>query len=363
MAALLCLQNRTGGSPPEGGGLFVQHKVDFCISRDTGPNSTCYFTEKDVFAGSTTTTEVDVWTSTTVGQAIVNNNFNAHAGTYIDEWISSGNPPYWLQLTSSTQPVESEPTARSPQTGVLSYTLAVPGNYYGQADWHCADNTVIYYYACFDTWFPTYNDSILTTNPWFYDGAPQVNLPSAAPGNGPGSSGTITVTGAHFVDPFLGSGAAGVGPVPGDSRLSLNVNSWSVNSTTGVETVVVGYSVSSNASIGASSFTFKDHFGSSASIPFNVLPPPTIDGPNGSPISSSASSPIQVLAGQPISLSVAAPSGQTIQSQSWVFGTPGDVVANLMQRPTAADQSLLRTQRAATSIVFSSSQAKLKRSP
>ena len=35
MAALLCLQNRTGGSPPMGGGFFNQHNGDFCISRDT----------------------------------------------------------------------------------------------------------------------------------------------------------------------------------------------------------------------------------------------------------------------------------------------------------------------------------------
>ena len=34
MAALLCLQNRTGGSPPMGGGFFNQHNGDFCISRD-----------------------------------------------------------------------------------------------------------------------------------------------------------------------------------------------------------------------------------------------------------------------------------------------------------------------------------------
>jgi hypothetical protein len=279
-----------------------------------------------VFAGSTTTTEVDVWTSTTIGLAIVNNHFNAHAGTQIDEYVFANSSGYWNAVTDSIVPQESEPTSRAPQTGVLSYTLATPGNYYGQAAWHCADNTVIYYYACFDTWFPTYNDSIDNTNPWYYDGPPQVNSPSTMPGNGPGSSGTITLTGKYIVDPFLGSGAAGVAPVPGDSRLTLNVNSWSVNSTTGVETVVVGYSVSSNASIGASSFTFKDHFGSSIPIPFNILPPPVIDGPNGSPINSSASSPIQVLAGAPISLSVASPSGQTIQSQSWVFGTPGDAV-------------------------------------
>jgi hypothetical protein len=32
--ALLCLQNQTDGSPPEGGGFFNQHYGDFCISRD-----------------------------------------------------------------------------------------------------------------------------------------------------------------------------------------------------------------------------------------------------------------------------------------------------------------------------------------
>src|ERR1035441_10609934 len=35
MAALLCLQNRTRDSPPQGGGFFSQHNWDFCISRDT----------------------------------------------------------------------------------------------------------------------------------------------------------------------------------------------------------------------------------------------------------------------------------------------------------------------------------------
>jgi hypothetical protein len=40
MSALLCFQNRTGGSPPEGGGFFNQHYGDFCISRDT-PSSAC----------------------------------------------------------------------------------------------------------------------------------------------------------------------------------------------------------------------------------------------------------------------------------------------------------------------------------
>ena len=311
-------------TPYQSGSPASNLQNPFCA----GPNPDCYFTEKDVFAGSTTTTEVDVWTSTTIGPAIVNNNFNAHAMTQIDEYIFVNSSGYWNAVTSSTQPIESEPTARAPQTGVLSYILATPGNYYGQSAWHCADNTVIYYYACFDTWFPTYNETKLTTNQWYYDGAPQVNTPSPAPGNGPGSSGTITVTGAHFVDPFQGSGAVGVNPVPGDSRLSLNVNSWSVNSTTGVETVVVSYSVSSNASPGASSFKFKDHFGSSVSIPFNVLPPPVVNGSDGKSITSSQSSPIQVLAGAPISLSVAAPSGQTIQSQTWSFGTPGDMVAN-----------------------------------
>ena len=43
MAALLCLQNRTGGSPPMGGGFFNQHNGDFCISRDRGDACDFYF--------------------------------------------------------------------------------------------------------------------------------------------------------------------------------------------------------------------------------------------------------------------------------------------------------------------------------
>jgi len=51
MAALLCLQNRTGGSPPMGGGFFNQHNGDFCISRGQRqryhPQILCLFWLKD----------------------------------------------------------------------------------------------------------------------------------------------------------------------------------------------------------------------------------------------------------------------------------------------------------------------------
>jgi hypothetical protein len=248
------------------------------------PGSGCYFTETDIIAGSTTSSEIDVWTSTSIGPTMINNENEAFSVAWIVEWEG-----YWANLADSNGYTIMAsgwgiPTARAPNTGNLIYTSASQGHYYALDAFHCAEQIGSIYDVCFDDYFSEsyggITDPIYTggddTYFYFWDGSPQVNQPSTTPFDYPGKSGTITVTGSYFVDPFYGSGTAGIRPVSCDSRLSFTVNSWTYNSSTQVETVVLSYSVGLNATPGAGCVKFEDHFGYSSPITFNVNAPPPL---------------------------------------------------------------------------------------
>ena len=241
------------------------------------PGNTCYFTDIDVIAGTTTSSDIDVWTSTTIGPAIAANGWTVNTSAQIAEWVVAS-PSYWNPVTDQIVNGGTNPTARTPGTGVLSYTSAAQGNYFALFAGHCPISGNSGLPECFNTYFPTYNGSVYDSDIYVWDGAPQVNQPSTTPNGYPGGTGTITVTGAYFVDPFKSDtgGVAGVTPASCDSGLSVSPKSWSYNSATGVETVVVSYSVAANATPGAGCIKFDNHFGSSAAIPFTVDSPPTI---------------------------------------------------------------------------------------
>jgi len=137
----------------------------------------------------------------------------------------------------------------------------------------------------------------------------------------PGERGTFTIAGLGLISPFLNPPTVTV-----TNQASVFSSFFVLDSNYTDGTITVSYTVLGSPTTGTQTITVNNGFGSD-SIAITVVGPPIIDGPDGTPVQSSSTSPISVLAGQPISLSVAAPSGQTIQSQSWVFGNPGDVVA------------------------------------
>jgi hypothetical protein len=109
---------------------------------------------------------------------------------------------------------------------------------------------------------------------YLYLGTTGVQISSAAPhisginpgGASPSSSGSITVTGSDLVDIFTGVTT----PAITGSGVSLSVQSQSSTQ------VVLNYTVSSDASIGAHSLTLTTRFGTSNSVTFNVGYPPAV---------------------------------------------------------------------------------------
>jgi len=258
----------------------------FCAS---GPN--CNFTEVDVVAGSTTSSEVDVWTSIQIGSAMIANQWDPYAQAGVDYWYSTGSEWDLLGDNFWTQGDLGTSTARVPQSGYMYYR-PVPGGYYyalGALDGVVGNVSGDYYY--FDSWYKVTTGSYIL---YFWDGPPVVTQPATLPANYPGGTGTVTVTGSFFVDPFKGSGAAGVTPVSCSTGLTLTVNSWVYNSTTEVETVVLGYTVAQGTAPGTNCIEFKNHFGTSSPITFTVDAPPTIASVSPSTWDAGQSYPITI---------------------------------------------------------------------
>ena len=233
-------------------------------------SSTCFYIETDVIAASTTSSEIDAWTSIQIGPAIIANGWTAHSAAFLDEWVvgTGGNPSYWNPVTGNFIS-DGNPTARTPPSGVISVIGAVPGNYYGIAAYHCAYNASSVE-ECFDWWFPTYNPNNLYTNPFVWDGAPDINQPTTPLGGDPGTSGTVTVTGTHFENPFSSSAPSGMDPVPCDTRFSLKADSLTTDPTTGEETATLTDTVAANAAAGSDCLSAANHFGDSNTVPFEV---------------------------------------------------------------------------------------------
>jgi|GEM_PF-3040341 len=151
----------------------------------------------------------------------------------------------------------------------------------------------------------------------------------------PGDTGkTFTIDGEGLISPFQNTPTV---TVTNQGSVFSNFYVQSFNYAAG--TITIGYSVLSTASAGTQTITVNNGFGS-GSATVTVIAPPTINGPNGS---ISPRTPTSVYAGQRVSLSVAAPSGLSIQSQTWSFGNSADAVGGFNASTSSGSVSSVTT--------------------